>query len=52
MKCIYSLINLLQRGQKNACVSFASNEYGRRADSQTRKDYTKSYYEFPDRMSY
>ena len=47
MQCIFRLINLVQGGQKNACVNVANNEYGRRADSQPQKDYTKSHCEFP-----
>jgi hypothetical protein len=33
MHYIYRLINLVQGGQKNACVSLANTEYGRRADN-------------------
>jgi len=52
MQCIYRLIKLVQGRQKNECVSFANNKYGRPADSQPQKDYTKSYCEFLDSMSY
>lgn len=43
MQCIFRPINLVQGGQKNACVSFANNEYGRREDNEPQKDYIKLY---------
>ena len=52
MQYIYRLVKLVQGRQKKACVSFANNKYGRPADSQPQKDYTKSYSEFLDSMYY